>query len=302
MKISFGNKDLEFPGPLLGELRASNELMGDAAALHARMEEDGYLLIRGLHDREKVLAARRVVFEYAEANGTDPFKPGTDLMDAVYNEGGRTALRTGLQAVTHQPEVLAILEGGPIFDFFNTYFGCPTGTFDWKWMRCVSPGGQSSPHYDFVYMGRGSRRLLTCWTPMGDITPDMGTLTLLHGSHNLDSFKRIRETYGETDVDTDGTPGSFSNNPLEVSEEFGGRWLTSKFEAGDVLIFTMHTMHASTKNISDRWRLSFDTRYQPVEDPMDERWVGKNPIAHDGSKNTRSLNIEEARKEWGLQK
>ncbi|MDP6354745.1 MAG: hypothetical protein QF473_06580, partial [Planctomycetota bacterium] len=109
MKISLGNKDHEFPGPLIGEFRDCNA--GNAEALHTRMEEDGYLLIRGLHDREEVLAARRVIFEYAESNGTDPFKPGTDLMDAIYNEGGRTALRTGLHAITHQPEVLAILEG-----------------------------------------------------------------------------------------------------------------------------------------------------------------------------------------------
>ena len=42
-----------------GELRDSKSLLGDTAALHERFAEDGYLLLRGYLDKEKVLAARR---------------------------------------------------------------------------------------------------------------------------------------------------------------------------------------------------------------------------------------------------
>ena len=55
MKIRFGFRDMEYPSPELGELRDSRDLLGDVPALRARMQEDGYLLLRGLIDRDKVL-------------------------------------------------------------------------------------------------------------------------------------------------------------------------------------------------------------------------------------------------------
>ena len=81
------------------------------------------------------------------------------------------------------------------------------------------------------------------------------------------SFARIRDTYGRTDVDKDGTPGHFGRDPMEISDKYGGEWQTTDFQMGDVIIFTMHTMHSSTKNLSDRWRIScdipFPTRSRP---------------------------------------
>jgi hypothetical protein len=57
--LRMGKHDLEFPGKYLAELREANELLPDIDALRARMEEDGYLLIRGLFERDRVLAARQ---------------------------------------------------------------------------------------------------------------------------------------------------------------------------------------------------------------------------------------------------
>ena len=67
-----------------------------------------------------------------------------------------------------------------------------------------------------------------------------------------------------------------------VQNQFGGQWLTTDFEAGDLLLFTMHTMHCSLDNESpnNRIRLTLDTRYQPASEPADERWIGSDPIAH----------------------
>ena len=69
---------------------------------------------------------------------------------------------------------------------------------------------------------------------------EKGTLAILVGSHNLPSFNKIRQTYGQTDVDQDRTPGHFGTDPLAISEQFGGVWKSTDFEAGDVIIFTMH--------------------------------------------------------------
>lgn len=38
--------------------------------------------------------------------------------------------------------------------------------------------GFTGAHVDNVYMSRGTANVLTMWTPIGDIPPDMGTLAV----------------------------------------------------------------------------------------------------------------------------
>ncbi|HVP19536.1 MAG TPA: phytanoyl-CoA dioxygenase family protein [Spirochaetia bacterium] len=167
------------------------------------------------------------------------------------------------------------------------------------WLRAKKPGiaDATAPHYDVVFMGRGTRRLYTAWTPLEDVPLEKGGLMILEGSHLLSD---VRSTYGELDVDTycankseardietgkkqwedRVNGGKYADDALAVREALGGRWLTSDFHAGDVLLFSMYTMHASSDNHSRSYRLSTDTRYQLASEPVDERWIGKNPPAH----------------------
>jgi ectoine hydroxylase-related dioxygenase (phytanoyl-CoA dioxygenase family) len=141
-------------------------------------------------------------------------------------------------------------------------------------------------------MGRGEReRLFTAWTPMGDVDFEQGGLMILEGSHR---HQKLKSTYGTMDVDAFcenkpdakswgkswGTGGSFKANPNQIRKSLGGRWLTSEFRMGDVLIFSVFTLHASLDNRSNQIRLSSDSRYQPAGLPTDERWIGPNPVGH----------------------
>jgi hypothetical protein len=71
---------------------------------------------------------------------------------------------------------------------------------------------------------------------------------------------------------------------------------------GDALIFGMFTMHASLNNESDRFRISSDTRYQLASEPVDERWVGDQPLAHYAwhAEPDKVISMEEARSKWGV--
>jgi ectoine hydroxylase-related dioxygenase (phytanoyl-CoA dioxygenase family) len=102
----------------------------------------------------------------------------------------------------------------------------------------------------------------------------MGTLAICEGSHNLDTFKKLRETYGKIDVEDVGLKGTgwFSEDAREITKMFGGQWKTATFEPGDVLIFTLHTLHMSTTNLTDKVRISCDVRWQPKTDPADKRF------------------------------
>jgi hypothetical protein len=42
----------------------------------------------------------------------------------------------------------------------------------------------------------------------------------------------------------------------------------------------MYTAHGALDNRTDRLRLSSDSRYQLASEPIDERWVGPDPVGH----------------------
>jgi hypothetical protein len=293
--LTIGKRELEFPGKYLGTLREATELLGDSEALHDRMREDGYLLLRGFFDREAVLAARRQILEALAAE--DQIDTRYPLMDAVVNEGRTGGFRGGTNALTAAPAFQALVNSPTVMGFFDRFLGGPSRTYDYKWLRVVGPGGSTGAHYDIVYMGRGTTNLYTCWIPLGDVPYKLGPLAILVGSHR---FERIKETYGKMDVDRDHVAGWFSTDPVELVDRHGGQWQTTEFQTGDVLIFGMFTMHGSIANTSDRFRLSSDTRYQLASEPVDERWIGKKPIAHYAWQKGEMVSMEEMREKWGV--
>jgi hypothetical protein len=295
MILTMNKIEMELDGKYLGLLRDANELLEQPSALKARIEEDGYLLIRGLHDREKVKATRRFLLEKLDEN--EQIDRSYPLDDAIPAEGKRGMFWGGNKTVTHQPAFLNLVESPEIMNFCEHYYDAPVMTYDYKWLRVVGPGNFSGAHYDIVYMGRGTKNLLTVWTPLSDISFDMAPLLVLVGSHR---FEVLKETYGKMDVDRDHVTGSFSYDPIELVDRYGGQWQTSEFKMGDVVILGMYTMHASLDNISNRFRLSTDTRYQRADEPVDERWIGENPKAHYAWTKGETVPMEEMRQRWGV--
>ena len=272
------------PG-VFGELRDSSTLLGDELALNARYQEDGYLLLRGYLDPELVLAARRELAAKLDSVGLiDQSHPVTDAIYSGSNAGlgqiDRTAYAKGLRS---GPALREVVHRGRVIEFYEHYLGGPVRALDYVWVRNVRVGAATGCHFDWVYMGRGTRDLYTTWIPMGDVPLSDGPLAVLEGSHRIDELKG---TYGAIDVDRDKdhgyTGGWLSKDVTSVRARYGGRWLTADFEAGDMLLFGMFTLHCSLDNRSpvNRIRLSTDTRYQLASEPADERWIGEEPFGH----------------------
>ncbi|MBS0631697.1 MAG: phytanoyl-CoA dioxygenase family protein [Verrucomicrobia bacterium] len=273
-----------------GELRTSDDIAHDVAALHARMAEDGYLFIRNLLPRDLVLEARRSLLErLAAAGGLHPDHP---LMDGIAHPEKKIAFMPAL--ANPNAEIERVIYGPELMGFYERFLGGAVRHFDYTWVRSVGLGHGSTPHCDMVYMGRGTHRLFTCWVPYGEIPLDESPLVILENSHR--QSERLK-AYLASDVDTycENRPhevkkvrdeggwlhnGSLSNNPVSLREKLGGRWLTAQFRPGDFLTFPMNTVHASLDNATDRIRLSTDSRYQLASEPADERWVGANPPLH----------------------
>lgn len=190
------------------------------------------------------------------------------------------------------PTLKKLLYSGPMMEFFEVFLGGNVRHFDYTWFRAVAPGQGTYPHCDIVYMGRGTDKLYTAWTPIGDISWESGGLMILENSHRLEN---IKNSYGHKDVDSycanrktahlyasnqKWWDGALSKNPVSLRSKYGGRWLSAEFQAGDVLIFSMFTIHASLDNHSPSIRLSSDSRHQLASEPVDGRWVGRNPVGH----------------------
>lgn len=271
-----------------GPLRDSRDAADDVEELRKRMREDGYLYLPGYLDRKQVLDARRVITNKLAAE--ELLEPGTDPMDAVARQGLQIKFKPDL-ADDNEP-LDKLLYSGRMMDFYETFLGGEVRHFDFTWMRAVAPGKGTAPHGDVVFMGRGTKRVYTAWTPLGDISYQLGGLIVLERSHVIEE---IRQTYGTKDVDEyceneedaelfrSGEKwwnGSIAEDPSLLRQTLKRRWLGAEFKAGDLLTFTLFTLHASLDNQTNQIRLSSDTRYQLASEPIDERWVGPNPIGH----------------------
>lgn len=298
MKVQIGEHELEMGSKYLTELRSSNDILNDTEALRQRLQEEGYLLIRGFHDREEVLKARMEFLQSLQVAGKlDPNAPIEEGVIGPENRGGMWGKSANdLQA--EFPHFLNVVNSPKVFSFFEQLLGGPVMTYDFKWPRAIAKGGNTGAHYDNVYMGRGTKNVYTMWTPFSDIPLELGTLAMLLGSQN---YEKIKQTYGQMDVDRDNVAtGWFSDDPVEIVDMYGGQWATTPFEAGDAIIFGMFMMHASLNNTTNQFRISSDTRYQLASEPVDERWIGNKPKGHYAWGKTPYKSVQEARKEWGV--
>ena len=294
-ELTYLGKTVDTSPSVFGELRSSIDFLQHPETLESRMKEDGYLFMPGLLNRGEVLAAREEILERLDAAGyIDRSHPLLDAIPSAEVKDGFVP-----QLATDNEPLEKVIFHGPMMSFYGKFLGGRVRHFDFVWLRAKRPGvtDATPPHYDVVFMGRGTKKLYTSWTPLEDVPMEKGGLMVLEGSHRLDE---VKSTYGELDVDTYCTNkqeakaietgekkwedrvngGKYADDALEVRDRLGGRWLTADFHAGDVLLFGMYMMHASTDNHSRGFRLSTDTRYQLESEPVDERWVGKDPPGH----------------------
>ena len=300
--VRLGDAEVAFPSADLQQIEDSSPLLalGDGGeALRSRLERDGFVYLRGALGRDAVLAARAVVLRHLRAKGdvlaADGMRadagaepepepvPGDEpqlLLEAC--NLGCLPMMEGVNSVTHAPATLAVLEGAPLRRAVGLLLGTGAdalSTFDYKWMRAVGRRTFTGCHCDSVYMLRGSARLLTCWVPLEPrATLELGALAMCRGSHALEGLARVRETYARLDTEAEpGFEGSgwLTSDPRDVTRrEPRAQWVAGDYEAGDVIIFGMRTLHMSTANLTDEVRISCDVRFQPRDEPIDDRYIG----------------------------
>lgn len=272
------------PAELCGDLKDSSPLADDSAALQSRFRDDGYVLIRGQLDAAEVEAARHEVFArlHEVDEVAEPIEAGIFTGRSQRHE--RLAdLGAFWRSVSQGPALRAVSHGTRARTLLSRLLGEPARPHDYIFLRPGVVGRSTRLHYDLPFFARGSDRIVTVWTALGEIPLDRGPLMVLENSHH---FTDLLEPIRQIDYESNESPQvQWSQSPIELAQQRGTRLLTTEFAPGDLVIFSMTLMHGALDNRSphNAIRLSCDVRWQPAADPLDARYAGDDPPGTTGA-------------------
>ena len=271
------------PSDVLEEFRDSTALMSDSSVLQTRMEEDGYVFLRGAIGPSPIAMARHEVF-CRLADVGEIAEPPRDGIFTGHSE--RVAQSPDLgnfwQSVSEGPALRRVTHGPEIQYVLDMLFGEPPRGYDFIFLRPGVVGRFTFLHYDLPFFSRGTQNVVTAWTAIGDIPTTEGPLFILENSHRFDD---LIQPIRDIDYNSKESPQvQMMDDAVEFARSRGSRLLTANFEPGDVILFGMTTMHGSFDNCSpiNRTRLSVDVRWQPASEPIDDRYFGANPAGTTG--------------------
>lgn len=285
-------QQLAIPDELFGELAEYAGATEDGDALRDQIDDHGYVLLRGILDRDEVLAGREEVFRRLEEVG-EVKAPAIDGI--ATNQSRRSGVAGGVhefwRSVSEGPALRRVTHGLQLHTVMASVFGEPARAHDMMYLRPVPVGRSTRPHYDFPFFARRSMRIHTAWIPFGDAPLEDGPLMIIEGSNRFrDLIDPIREhdyehNYADAVIQKAAYEKPNETDIISFAQARGARLLSTSFRAGDLLVFGGFTLHGSLDNCSPigRVRLSCDVRYQPASDPCDdERYFGAHPTGSHG--------------------
>ena len=285
-------QEVDIPEDLLGPLQEFTGDVTDRQALAKAVAHDGYVLLRGVLDRAAVLAAREEVMTRLHEVGEvaapplDGIATGTSRRREMFADLGEF-----WSSVSQGPALRAVTHGNRFRQVMECLLDESARPHDLMYLRPVTVGNATDLHYDYPFFAGTSERMHTGWVPLGDISISDGALAVVEGSQYFgDLLDPIREhDYQRDQSDQTIQQAAYGKqnlvHPLTFCRQRNTRLLSTDFQAGDLLIFSMVLMHGSIDNNSPvgQVRLSCDVRYQPAADSTnDERYFGESPTGSKG--------------------
>ena len=285
-------QQLEIPPDLLGPLVEYHGDLDDHQTLEQTISEQGYVVLRGALDRAAVLAAREEVMTRLQEVG-EVEAPPIDGIATGSSQRRETAGDLGefWKSVNQGTALRSVTHGSQLKQRVEAVLGEPARPHDLMYLRPVTVGNGTDLHYDYPFFAGSSERIHTAWIPLGDISLADGPLAIVEDSQHFgDLLESIRDhDYGQDQSNETIQQAAYGKqnqvHPLTFCSQRNARLLSSDFQAGDVLIFSMFTLHGSLENNSlvGQVRLSCDVRYQPAADPAtDGRYFGPSPTGSKG--------------------
>ena len=220
--------------------------------LKDEMSSWGCLLVREVVPRSDVARVCAEIVEVIDAAGW--LLPGHSPMDCVANPeatcGDRDPAFGEVKDQIHKLESLHSFLHHPALRHLMEQFVGPRVLVHPKFvMRVVFPNCERIRHrihqdHEGV---KGDPECFTLWTPFQDCPVERGALQVLEASHYFG-------------LQRDPAVGHVTRETAR-----GGDWVVGQINAGDVLLMHSLTVHEPSLNITNRFRLSIDCRFQDYE-------------------------------------
>ncbi|GGD51072.1 phytanoyl-CoA dioxygenase family protein [Paenibacillus nasutitermitis] len=244
-------------------------LLEQPEKLLERANEKGYLFFKGFFSKESIIQVRKAILMILQEQGLldarHPLMSGYADQEALDRLSEEDANWNGVgvpyevylavqkleifHAMTHDPKLLALYE---------TLFGARAIPHPRNIARVMVPhrfAHATPPHQDFLHI-QGDYDTWTCWIPLGDVSRELGGLSILEGSHKAGLL-------GVT-----SNPGAGGLESILCG--LGCEWAEGDYETGDFVTFHSLTVHKALPNQQPgRVRLSCDFRFQSVEHPIE---------------------------------
>lgn len=202
----------------------------------AEFRRNGFVLLRNILDRATVDRYRKAILAVV-----------TEVMNARDTQGRISDYSAMFTQVTnawkHSDAVKEFVHSPRLAQIAADLMGVSGVRLYHDQALIKEPGGKPTPwHQDQYYWPLDTEHTITMWMPLVDVTPQMGTMTFVPGSHRDTTFKRMEisdasQTYFEEYVQAKGV-----NVP------------SFSLTAGDATFHSGWTLHSAHRNTSDRRR------------------------------------------------
>ena len=319
-------------GTELLPLLPSNDIFYDPPKLRYRLDQDGYLYFKNTVPREVVSAAlddlanqMRVCRWTLDEDRAKQAALNGFAMGVPYPSAPGELPPPQIQCTD---AIRNAVSGTSVMATVRQVFGGAVTPTTLQTLHLGAPGESFGFRMPSVFMNRGTKLALVALVPLHDTPLHMGTPLVVRSSNSQDTYAALRKTYGQWEVESDSIRGDgcYTEDPAELAPlgKVAGRdevtgasivvdvnpFVSSAFEAGDLLLTTVYTMQSFLTNQTSCWRLMAEAVWCMEGDDvgLDPRYVGQSAeglaswTEHRDDPSRYPKTLAEAKKEWGLLK
>lgn len=231
---------------ITGELEEANHLLNDHEALMRFHEEKGYVFLREVLDPASVAEARAAMFaimeryEVVAPGASEPIWTGKAFPGGMEESEEFSGISRRL--VEHSGNM----------DLMARILGEPAAMVPIVQYRIYPPNGPVTGVHQDGFFSPGIQNFKPVWMPLVDIDRSMGGLMVAVGQNKRGYFHNLAKA---------------PRSPIPEGVIDAKSWATTNYHPGDVLVIHPATPHGSRPNLSQRVRVSVDTRIQSANDP-----------------------------------
>lgn len=243
------------------DMRVSNDLLGDRAALEKEWQRSGYWYFKGVIPQDALDAFRRPVLDALKSLGVVDRSSELPTWNENSLDQFPKAIFGGYEALPGMARTrrwMDFLATPSVVAFFERALGAPANWVAVAELRVTPPGENLAeglftyPHQDGFY--NEGYRCLTAWIPLYPVSKAAGGLAVAEGMHLGGVF------HDQTQPPPCPIP------PGLIPDD---TWRTADYQPGDVVLFDRFLPHSGQRNRTERdFRVSFDVRCVLPGDPV----------------------------------